>query len=306
MRWVTYTRDATTAVGLLDDDVVVDAGWSGTMLDLVRSGVGQMHDVGEHALARRRVVHDLSSVELRLPFRPITLRDCAGFLQHLRNNASVLGGELDPRFLEYPPFYFANVVSAIGPNDPVAVPPRSTQLDFELEIAAVIGVPGRDIPVESAKDHIAGYMIFCDWSARDLGLAERGLFGQMKGKDFANSLGPALVTPDELTPFEKGKSYDLAMTAELNGDQVANGNWSTMEWGFDDMIAFASRGVALEPGEVFGSGTVPTGCLLEDFSHDPVGFRGWLQPGDELTLRVEQLGSMTIQIINGASNGSGW
>ena len=293
MRWVTYrSGDSAASVGVLVDEQVYRVPGQRTLLELLALGSAEMRQVGEEAIDRPDQVLALADVTLQLPFRPPTIRDHAGFLQHLRNNARVLGNELDPRFLRYPAFYFANVVTAVGTEVPIQIPPGGEQMDFELEIGAVIGKPGIDISVADAETHIAGYLIFCDWASRDIQFAERGLFGPMKGKDFANSLGPALVTPDELEDSRSGQGFKLRMTASINGEQVSDGLWSDIDWSFADMIAFASRGVPLIPGEVIGSGTVPTGCLLEAYSHDPETFRGWLRPGDEIVLSVERLGEL--------------
>jgi 2-keto-4-pentenoate hydratase/2-oxohepta-3-ene-1,7-dioic acid hydratase in catechol pathway len=297
MRWVTYQSGALSRVGLVAEGKVHGGPGGLTLLQLIEQGPDAMRAVGARILERPDELLDRDEVQLLLPFRPPTIRDAAGFLQHLRNNARVLGNELDPRFGQYPPFYFGNAAAAVGPGAPIRTPAGTQQLDFELEIGAVIGKPGSDISVASARDHIAGYLIFCDWSARDLHMAERGLFAPMKGKDFANSLGPALVTPDELADRSSAKGYDLGMTAYVNGEPVSEGNWSQVDWDFPDMIAFASRNVELIPGEVIGSGTVPSGCLLEAYSLDPGTFRGWLQPGDEVVMRVERLGELRHSIV---------
>lgn len=182
---------------------------------------------------------------------------------------------VDQRHLEVPGFYFSNAAAVIGPHDDVAISPGSEMFDFELEVAAVIGTPGSSIPREKAEEHIAGYLIFCDWSARDLQIQERALqLGPAKGKDGANSLGPMLVTPDEIAHLRSGEGFDLAMTAHVNGELVSEGRWSTIDWGFADIIAYASRGTRLRPGDVIGSGTVASGCLFEHFALDPAGFRG--------------------------------
>jgi 2-keto-4-pentenoate hydratase/2-oxohepta-3-ene-1,7-dioic acid hydratase in catechol pathway len=297
MRWVTYRSGSQSRIGLVADGKVHGGSGELTLLHVIEQGADFMRDTGARILAQPDEVLDYDQADLLLPFRPPTIRDAAGFLQHLRNNARVLGNDLDPRFNQYPPFYFANAASAVGPGAPIRTPAGTEQLDFELEIGAVIGKPGGDISVQDARDHIAGYLIFCDWSARDLHMAERGLFAPMKGKDFANSLGPMLVTPDELADRSSVKGYDLRMTAYVNGEQVSEGNWSQVDWDFPDMIAFASRNVELIPGEIIGSGTVPSGCLLEAYSHDPDTFRGWLHPGDEIVLQMERLGELRHSIL---------
>lgn len=300
MRWVTYERsDGGGRVGLLEGDLVLGASTNLTLLGLLEAGMDAMDEVADQTKRRPAETLELEGTKLLSPLQPRTIRDGAGFLQHLRNNARVLGNDLDPRFEQYPPFYFGNATAVVGDGDEVGIPYGSQQMDYELEIGAVIGKPGRDIARSDAASHIAGYTIFCDWSARDLHMAERGLFAPMKGKDFANTFGPALVTPDELADFRSERGYDLTMRAWINGELISSGLWSAVDWDFDDMITFASRGVSLQPGEVLGSGTVPTGCLLEAYSHDPEDFRGWLQPGDEVTLEVDGIGRISNHIASG-------
>ncbi len=299
MKWVTY-RAATGAkrTGLLVGDLVHGASTELSLLDVLELGPEKMRELGADTERDPAEVLEVADTTLLAPIRPTTIRDGAGFLQHLRNNAKMIGSELDPRFLQFPPFYFGNAGAIVGPGQPVRRPPGCERLDYELEIGAVIGRPGADIPVARANEHIAGYLIFCDWSARDLQIAERGLFGQMKGKDFANSIGPALVTPDEIEDLRSERGFKIQMTAFVNGEQTTDGFWDGVDWDFPDSICFASRGVSLMPGDVIGSGTVPSGCLAEAFSRDSDNFRGWLQPGDEVLLRVERLGEMRHTILD--------
>ncbi|MGW9027108.1 fumarylacetoacetate hydrolase family protein [Streptomyces sp. NPDC055722] len=300
MRWVTYESSAGgVRVGLLEGDLVFGARTQLTMLGMLEAGETAMAEIATDTRRDPAESVPIEEVTLRSPLQPRTIRDGAGFLQHLRNNARVLGNDLDPRFERYPPFYFGNATAVVGDGAPIEVPHGCEQLDYELEIGAVIGKPGRDIARKDAAAHIAGFTIFCDWSARDLHMAERGLFAPMKGKDFANTLGPVLVTPDELEEFKRDRGYELTMRAWINGQLTSSGSWSSVDWDFDDMITFASRGVALQPGELLGSGTVPTGCLLEAYSHDPDDFRGWLRAGDEVTLEVEGIGRVTNTIVLG-------
>jgi 2-keto-4-pentenoate hydratase/2-oxohepta-3-ene-1,7-dioic acid hydratase in catechol pathway len=123
--------------------------------------------------------------------------------------------------------------------------------------------------------------------------------GPAKGKDTANSLGPMLVTPDELEPFRSGQAFDLEMTGYVDGALVSQGRWNTIDWGFPDMITYAARGTRLRVGDVIGSGTVETGCLFEHYAVDPANFRGWLTPGNEVKLAVERLGELRHRIVEG-------
>jgi 2-keto-4-pentenoate hydratase/2-oxohepta-3-ene-1,7-dioic acid hydratase in catechol pathway len=183
------------------------------------------------------------------------------------------------------------------------MPPGSSVLDFELEVAAVIGKEGRDLTPEQARDHIVGYTVFNDWSARDLQSAEMKVgLGPCKGKDTATTLGPYLVTADELEKYRDAEGFlRLALTAEINGEVVGKDLLSNMSWTFEEMVAYASRGTWVRPGDVLGSGTCGNGgCLAELW-----GVRGRLdpaplQPGDTVTLTVEGIGSVSNTVIAGA------
>jgi fumarylacetoacetate (FAA) hydrolase len=223
------------------------------------------------------------------------------------------GREVPKEWYEIPVFYFSNPNAVYGPDDQVPRPKASQALDYELEIACVIGKAGMDIPVERAEEHILGYTIMNDWSARDLQRKEMAVgLGPAKGKDFATSLGPWVVTPDELEDKRsevrsqrsdggqpsavggqpRGSAYDLAMTARVNGVERSRGNWKDIHYTFAEMIARASADTWLYPGDVIGSGTVGTGCLLElTKAQGP-----WLQPGDIVELEVERLGVLRNRV----------
>jgi fumarylacetoacetate (FAA) hydrolase len=205
------------------------------------------------------------------------------------------GGTVPEAWYRLPIFYFSNVSELRGPGDPVWCPAASSELDYELEVAALIDTPVRDLPAERAEEAIGGFMIFNDWSARDLQRDETTVrLGPAKGKDFASSVGPWLVTPDELTDARRGHGYDLAMTASVNGRELSRGTWADLQFGFGQMVERACADVTLRPGELFGSGTVGTGCLLEIKDE---AFGRWLEPGDEVTLSVERLGSLRNPVV---------
>lgn len=173
------------------------------------------------------------------------------------------------------------------------MPPGCAALDYELEIAAVIGREGRDLRPEHAADHIAGYTLFCDWSARDLQGEEMKLnLGPAKGKDFASSCGPWMLTPDELPAA-------AAMTASVNGRPYSRGRLDALHWTFGEMIAYASRGTRVVPGDLIGSGTVGTGCLLELSRVHGADAYPWLSPGDAVHLEAEGLGAIDARIVPG-------
>ena len=227
--------------------------------------------------------------------RPPSLRDFYAFEGHVRTMWERRGGEVPETWYRLPIFYFSNVSEVRGPDDPIWSPAASQELDFELEVAALVDTPARDLSPERAEDAIGGYTILNDWSARDLQREETVVrLGPAKGKDFASSFGPWLVTPDELADARAGNGYDLAMTAEVNGTETSRGRWSDAQFSFGEMLARASADVRLRPGDLVGSGTVGTGCLLE--VRDATLGR-YLEPGDEVVLRIDRLGGLRNPIV---------
>ncbi|MFG2287598.1 fumarylacetoacetate hydrolase family protein [Streptomyces sp. NPDC048595] len=302
MRFVTYASADGDRAGVVKGELIHALPKGTTLLELLGRSLRQ---AGERALAAPDEVVALADVTLKAPVpRPPSIRDCLCFLDHMRGCLRAAGGTgtLDPAWYRIPAFYFANPATVLGPYDDVPISPGSAWFDFELEIAAVIGTPGRDLTPEQAEGHIAGYALFCDWSARDLqGLESRLRIGQAKGKDGASTLGPWLVTPDEL-PFAPNGRLALQVRAEVNGEPVGEGCTDAMDWSFGEVVSYASRGVELQPGDVFGSGTVPGCCLLEhlDFG-DLTTFRGWLKDGDVVSLRAEGLGEVRQTVRAGAA-----
>jgi fumarylacetoacetate (FAA) hydrolase len=227
--------------------------------------------------------------------RPPSLRDFYAFEGHVRTMWERRGGEVPETWYSLPIFYFSNVSEIRGPDDPIWAPAASHELDYELEVAAVVDTPAVDLPPERAEEAIGGYTIFNDWSARDLQREETVVrLGPAKGKDFASSFGPWLVTPDELEDARSGTGYDLAMTAEVNGTETSRGRWSDAQFSFGEMLARASADVHLRVRDLIGSGTVGTGCLLE--VRDATIGR-YLEPGDEVVLRVDRLGALRNPIV---------
>jgi len=169
------------------------------------------------------------------------------------------------------------------------------ELDFELEVAALVDTPALDLEPDRAEEAIGGYCIFNDWSARDLQREETAVrLGPAKGKDFASTIGPWLVTPDELHDVRAGKAYALQMEALVNGQEISHGAWSSAQFSFGEMLARASADTRLRPGELLGSGTVGTGCLLEVRE---ATLKRYLEPGDTVTLAIERLGTLTTPIV---------
>lgn len=224
----------------------------------------------------------LAEVSLLAPVpQPPSVRDFFAFEGHVTAGWRLRGGAVPPAWYEAPVFYFSNPASIHGPGEPVRRPPATRALDFELEIAAVIGADGG----------IAGFTLMNDWSARDVQREEMTVgLGPHKGKDFATSLGPWLVTPDEL-PYEDGR-LRLEASVSVNGREVTRTSAAEQHWSWPDLLAHAARDTRLVPGDVLGSGTLNRGCNLE------LG-GGWVEPGDVVALEAEGLGRLETEIMQG-------
>jgi 2-keto-4-pentenoate hydratase/2-oxohepta-3-ene-1,7-dioic acid hydratase in catechol pathway len=302
MRWATFTDDrGRERVGLVAGETIRALEPGRRLLDLLGDDGERLAEAADRAGRDPADVYDLSVVRLLPPIPvPPSVRDFYAFEQHVRTARQQRGLDMEPDWYELPVFYFTNPAAILGPGDDVAVPPGSRQLDFELEVAAVVGLGGSDLDPETAGRHIAGFAVMNDWSARDLQRREMKLsLGPAKGKDFATTLGPLLVTPDELEPYRKGAAYDLAMTATVNGVEYSRASLADIYWSFGEMLAYASRGTRLVPGDVIGSGTCGTGCILElSLVHGEEAYP-WLAPGDEVALEVEHLGRLANKVVEG-------
>lgn len=252
----------------------------------------------------------VSEIRLLAPLpNPSSLRDGYAFRQHVETARRNRGLDMTPVFDSFPVFYFGNHHTVLGPGPVLCMPDHFKKLDFELEAAIVISRKGKNIRAENADDFIAGLMILNDFSARTLQMEEMLLnLGPAKGKDFATSTGPWMVTPDELKAFETnckknhvGRTWNLQMSASVNGHNVSEGNLSDMEWTFAELIARASYGADLYPGDIIGSGTVGTGCFLElngtGKLKNPDYIEQWLEPGDKIELNIQGLGVLQNQIL---------
>ncbi|QJY48904.1 fumarylacetoacetate hydrolase family protein [Pseudonocardia broussonetiae] len=301
MKWVSYVSpaSATPRAGVLVDDEVRGLDDPATLTDLI--GAGTLDDAGRRAHDRPAEVVPLAAARLLAPVpRPPSIRDFGCFELHFLNASRALGLPVDPVWYEQPVFYFSNPAAVRGPGDDIPVSPGSDRFDYEVEVAAVIGREGGDLRPDEAERHIAGYTVLCDWSARDLQAREAPMgFGPVKGKDGATSLGPVLVTPDELEPHRAGHGFDLAMTASVNGVPVGGGTWADIHWSFGQMLSYASRGTRLVPGDVIGSGTVGNGCLLEQSG--TADSAPWLRPGDVVDTTVEGIGTLTGRVVGGVA-----
>lgn len=324
MKLVTYERKGKPRAGVLvdGDRKIVDLAEAhkeafGRNYAAFRS-VQDLIEAGEEGLERakqtvkkgRKDAFARKEVRLLAPVPvPIQIRDCLCFETHLKQSFAAArrvraNATPDPEaalkemertgvlsvpktFYEQPIYYKANRFSVIGTEQDVLWPSYSRLMDFELEFGFYVGRKGVDIPKEKARDHIYGYTIFNDFSARDAQTAEMGgQLGPAKGKDFdyGNAMGPCLVTADEIRD-----PYNLTMIARVNGEEWGRGNSSTMYWKFEDLIAHVSRSETIYPGEFFGSGTVGNGCGLEHMK--------FLKHGDVVELEVEGIGILRNRVL---------
>jgi 2-keto-4-pentenoate hydratase/2-oxohepta-3-ene-1,7-dioic acid hydratase in catechol pathway len=305
MKLVTFELEAgAPRVGALfaDDERVADLSGAGpalaSMQALVESGERGL-DLARRALSAAESgaarSHARRDVRLLAPLpRPPLMRDFLCFEAHLANalKQAARGGapQAIPKiWYEIPLYYTCNPLAVVGPDADVPWPAYATLMDYELEFAAVIGRRGSNIPRERAREHIFGFTIFDDFSARDEQFREMaGNLGPGKGKDFdgSNALGPCIVTADAIDP------YALTMVARVNGEEWSRGHSSAMHHRFEDCIARVTRSGTIHPGEVIGSGTVGTGCGLEQGR--------FLQPGDVVELEVEGIGILRNRLVKGA------
>lgn len=330
MRLITFkTASGTLKVGLIhskDPARVVDleravgqsqgVQWTHSVLELIQAtsqSKSKDRDIRETC---ERLAHaapatlgdallSLADLKLESPIpRPVSMRDGYAFRQHVETARRNRGLPMIPEFDHFPVFYFTNALAVTGPGDVRVHRAAQDKLDFELELAFVVGRPLRNATVEQADEAIFGLMVMNDWSARTLQMEEMKLnLGPAKGKDFATSLGPVLVTLDDpaiaaltrKTP--EGRVFDLPMRAWVNGEKLSEGNVAQMRWTCAQILARVAQGVDVLPGEVIGSGTVGTGCLLElngsKITHDL-----WLKPGDRVELEIGELGRLNNRVVD--------
>jgi 2-keto-4-pentenoate hydratase/2-oxohepta-3-ene-1,7-dioic acid hydratase in catechol pathway len=305
MRFVTFEKsDGTVSSGvLLESDLVIDMHEAtngklpGNMIDFLEQSEANLKlakgllqlsygDKGAYPFNEVRLIAPLPN--------PKSFRDFYAFEQHVKSARENRGLKMIPEWYQIPVFYFSNHLAIKGPEDKISKPIECNWLDYELEIACIIGKQGRDITAEEAEDYIFGYCILNDWSARDLQRQEMKVgLGPAKGKDFATSIGPWIISKDEMEPLRLGKGYDISMKARINGILLSEGNMKDIYYSFGEMVERASAGVTLYPGEIIGSGTVGTGCILELGTE----VHRWLQPGDEVEMEIDILGVLKNSIV---------
>jgi 2-keto-4-pentenoate hydratase/2-oxohepta-3-ene-1,7-dioic acid hydratase in catechol pathway len=269
VKFVTYEAPDTDGhrVGYLDGDVVVDAGFDGDMVAFIE------------AEAPIRGGKGIDGAVLRAPIRPRTLRDFLAFEGHLLNVFPRLGKEIPAEWYNVPAYYKGLPETVIGPGEEIPWPAFTEKLDHELELAAVIGRSGKDITQANALEHVFGYTIWNDLSARDVQALELPVgMGPGKAKDWdgSNVLGPCIVTADEIDP------HNVDLEVRINGERWGGTNTKDMHHTFESMIAYASQALTLRAGEVFGSGTATGGSGLE--------LERWLNPGDVIEMEASGIG----------------
>ena len=326
MKLVSYNKDDQDQLAILVDGLLYDTDLMHPDLPVSMSMfLNYWEDVYPLALGIDRTIRNGNiSLQLGIPFdsvqilapvpHPTSCRDAYAFRQHVaaaRRNRKV---EMIKEFDQYPVFYFTNHNSIKGCGDIVCMPDHFEKLDFELEVAIVICKPGKNIKAEEADEYIGGYMVMNDFSARRLQMEEMLLnLGPAKGKDFATTTGPMMVTQDEMEEFKvdckpghTGNAYNLSMKCWVNDVQVSEGNLADMDWTFAEIIERASYGVQLFPGDIIGSGTVGTGCFLElngtGKLNDPEYKEQWLNEGDVVEMEIENLGKLSNTIVKDENN----
>lgn len=281
MKLVTYATGTEGRVGVMLRDGVHDAGFEGTMLDLIEQWAERRDDVAEQA-ANGPVI---DSPRLLAPLKPRSMRDFLAFEGHLVNAMKALGRPVAPEWYSVPAYYKGMPDTVAGPETEVPWPYYATNLDHELELACVIGRTGKDIQRSEAMRYAFGYTIWNDFSARDVQSKELPVgMGPSKAKDWdgANVLGPALVTSDELD------ISDLRMQVRVNGELWGEDRSSSMYHKFDELIAYASMAQTLYPGDVFGSGTAAGGSGVE--------LGRSLAPGDIVELEIDGIGTLRNRV----------
>jgi len=289
VRLVTYALGTRERVGVQLDDGVHDAGFDGDMVALISAGSQRLAHVETHARSSPAV----PGARLRAPLRPRALRDFLTFERHLHNVFARLGRSISEEWYRVPGYYKGMPDTVIGPDDVIPWPWYSEHLDHELELAAIIGRPGRDIPADEALEHVFGWTIWNDLSARDVQAVELPLnMGPGKAKDWdgSNVLGPCIVTADEFD------SADARMSVRINGETWGAASSAEMHHTFADLIAYAARAQTLHPGEVLGSGTAPGGSGIE--------LDRRLNEGDVIEMEIDGIGVLRNRV--GPRGGGPW
>lgn len=302
MKIVTFEVGGQVRSGVLENERIYEL--EDSLPSLLQKSTGSEIEKFCNDSLKKNPKFSLSQVKVLSPIpKPPSMRDGYAFRQHVMTARKNRGLDMIPEFDLFPVFYFTNHQAVTGPGDVHVQELHLDKLDYELEVAIVVGKEGRNIKVSQADEYILGYTIMNDWSARTLQMEEMKLnLGPAKGKDFATSLGPWLVTRGELkrngqlSASPRGEKLNAKMEAAINGKNYSSGNANEMNWTFAEIIERASYGTTLYPGDVIGSGTVGTGCLLE-LNGSKITSNLWLKPNDVVTLSVEGLGTLENKIV---------
>ncbi|MFJ9008546.1 fumarylacetoacetate hydrolase family protein [Streptomyces canus] len=301
MKLTTLLTGAGPRVAVQDADAVRVLPTPETLLQVIQGGQDALDDVARRA--RHAEAQPLTEAAFGPLLEPPAIRDYLTYENHI--TVLMGAGTADARIPEgwyaEPGFYFSNPVAVVAPYGPVPVPPGSVRFDYELELAAVVGRAGSDLTPAQAREHIVGFTIMNDWSARDFQTRELTLpLGPSKSKDCATTLGPWLVTADEFADvWDEDGVLSLTTQVHLNGRRTGGDTTANMAWTFPELLAYASRGTTVRPGDVLGSGTCGTGCLAELWAAGAPSVPGPLAPGDTVRIDIERIGHIENRIVPG-------
>jgi 2-keto-4-pentenoate hydratase/2-oxohepta-3-ene-1,7-dioic acid hydratase in catechol pathway len=297
MKLARFEHNGFEHVGVVRRDTIHKVDTRLSVLEILNLPIGDRNFL--EATAGRRFRQPVSAVRLLPPVEPRAMRDFLGFEAHISGMKKGFdgNGSVPDAWYEAPGFLFMNPWSLTGSGAQVPMPPLTEALDFELEVAAIVGRPARDVSPEEAGDYIVGYTILNDWSARDIQQREMQVgLGPNKGKDFANTLGPWITTVDELEPYRRGDRYDLDMSVNVNGREIGRDNLANLSWSFEEMLSHASRGALVGPGDVLATGTCSRGALSEFWSRSGAQEPRPLQEDDLVEMTVQGLGTIENRI----------
>ncbi|WP_217376632.1 fumarylacetoacetate hydrolase family protein [Paenarthrobacter ureafaciens] len=294
-----WNDDGGTQTGFVDDGNCFAVAEGRTVNHLLDAGLEGTLAIAEETLSTINPV-PLRDVQLVAPLQPATIRDFVAFEEHVEGVRKSIDGVAGvvPEWYEAPTFYFTNPHTVTGTGEVIGIPAGCTDLDFETEVAAVVGhvtgSDGRNLTVQDAHRHIFGYTILNDWSARDLQRREMKVsLGPCKGKDFANTLGPWIVTADEFENLHDDEGFlPISMAVEVNGQHIGQDLLSNMGWPFAELVAYASQDSVIRPGDVLGSGTCGSGCLAELWGRNGTQTPQPLKTGDTVRMTVEGIGTI--------------
>jgi 2-keto-4-pentenoate hydratase/2-oxohepta-3-ene-1,7-dioic acid hydratase in catechol pathway len=299
MRFVRARTPHGPRVGVLraDDTVALSATVSDLEPSFGDDGTA-LRTLGESLNVGAAEVMPLAELDLLAPVTPSAMRDFMVFEEHVLPGWRAAGRRRGPDvWYRQPIGYFSNAATLRGPRDPVEVPGGSHRLDFELEVGAIVGRTVESISPDAAGDVVAGFLVLCDWSARDTQFAEMdGRLGPFKGKDFGSALGPIFITPDEIAGRRRGNGFDLQMTSSVNGRRYGADRWSSAYWSFEELVSYASWNSRLEVGSLLGSGTCQGGCISELSTRHGAAQFPWLTSGDEVVLAIEEMGEIRARV----------